>query len=72
MEKSVRGRGRPRKELPTTAINFRMEVDLHEWVNATKGKKSMNQYINDIIREKAGLLCNVCPFRMTDVEPNEQ
>ena len=50
-----RGRGRPRKMEPVTYTNVRIETDLYEWLKATKGAKSINQYINDIIREKAGL-----------------
>ena len=50
-----RGRGRPRKEEPTTAVNFRLENDLREWIVSHKGAKSMNQFINDIIRKEAEL-----------------
>ena len=50
-----RGRGRPRKQEPTTAVNFRLENDLREWIVSHKGAKSMNQYINDIIRKEAAL-----------------
>ena len=49
------GRGRPRKEEPVMATNIRLEVDLYEWLKFKKGKKSINQFINDIIRERAGL-----------------
>lgn len=47
--------GRPRKETPTVIFNYRMDADLHEWVNSVRGSKSMTQFINDIIRERAGL-----------------
>lgn len=50
-----RGRGRPRKEEPVMTTNIRLEVDLYEWLKFKKGKKSINQFINDIIRERAGL-----------------
>lgn len=50
-----RGKGRPRKEEPVTKTNVRMETDLYEWLKATRGKKSINQYINDIIRKEAQL-----------------
>ena len=48
--------GRPRKEEPTKHMNFRVEVDLLEWLIANKGdKQSVNQLINNIIRKEAGL-----------------
>ena len=50
-----RGRGRPRKEEPVMTTNIRLEVDLYDWIKATKGAKSINQYINDLIRAEAGL-----------------
>lgn len=50
-----RGRGRPRKEEPVTYTNVRIETDLYEWLKATKGELSINQYINNIIRKEAGL-----------------
>lgn len=40
---------------PVTYTNVRIETDLYEWLKATKGAKSINQYINDIIRKEAGL-----------------
>lgn len=54
-ENKKRGRGRPRKEEPVMTTNIRLEVDLYEWIKATKGDRSINQYINDIIRKEAGL-----------------
>ena len=50
-----KGRGRPRKAEPVTCTNIRVETDLYEWIKATRGGKSINQYINDIIRKEAGL-----------------
>jgi len=50
-----RGRGRPRKMEPVTYTNVRIETDLYEWLKATRNGKSINQYINDIIRKEAGL-----------------
>ena len=50
-----RGRGRPRKEEPVMTTNIRLEVDLYEWIKYNKGEKSINQFINDIIRKEAGL-----------------
>ena len=54
-ENKKRGRGRPRKVEPVTYTNIRVETDLYEWIKATRGTKSINQYINDIIRKEAGL-----------------
>lgn len=54
-ENKKRGRGRPRKEEPVMTTNIRLEIDLYEWIKATKGDRSINQYINDIIRKEAGL-----------------
>ena len=50
-----RGRGRPRKEEPVMTTNIRLEVDLYEWLKDHRGETSINQFINDIIRERAGL-----------------
>ena len=49
------GRGRPKKLTAMVTFNFRLEQDLYEWVKATKGEISINQYINDIIRKEKGL-----------------
>lgn len=49
-----RGVGRPRKEVPTKTLSMRIEVDLYEWLASNRGKKSINQYLNDIIRKEAG------------------
>lgn len=53
--KNKPGAGRPRKQEPVTAIRFRIENDLHAWLKANKGDKSVNQLINDIIRKEIGL-----------------
>ena len=50
-----RGRGRPRHEIETVTFSFRLDVDLYGWIKGNGGGKSINQHINDIIREKAGL-----------------
>ena len=50
--KNKPGAGRPRRPLPTTAFNFRIDNDLHEWANQNRGRKSMTQFLNDLIREK--------------------
>ena len=55
MEEKKRGRGRPKTMKPTMTLNFRFELDLYEWLKANKGEASINQFINDIIRERAGL-----------------
>ena len=47
---SKKGRGRPRKPEATTNLNFRIEKDILEWIDANKGDKSRNQFINDILR----------------------
>ena len=49
-----RRRGRPNGH-PFKAFNFHCEADLHEWLNANRGVLSMTQFLNRIIREKAGL-----------------
>ena len=50
-----RGVGRPRKELPTKTLSMRLEVDLYEWLQDNRGEKSMNQFVNDLIRKEATL-----------------
>lgn len=50
-----RGRGRPRHEIEQVHLNYRLDADLYGWLRGSRGKLSVNQYINDIIREKAGL-----------------
>lgn len=50
-----RGVGRPRKEIASIGLNFRVEVDLLGWLDANKGDKSRTQFINDIIRKTAKL-----------------
>ncbi len=47
---SKKGRGRPRKPEATTNLKFRIEDDLLVWIDAHKGDKSRNQFINDILR----------------------
>lgn len=54
-ETKKRGRGRPRKEEPTMKTNLRLELDLYEWLKDHRGETSINQFVNDIIRERAGL-----------------
>ena len=53
-ENIKRGKGRPRKQEPTKAISFRIEVDLLEWLQNNKDERSINQRINDIIRKEIG------------------
>ena len=50
--KNKPGAGRPRKNTPTTAFNFRIDNDLHEWANQNRGKLSMTQFLNDLIRKE--------------------
>jgi predicted HicB family RNase H-like nuclease len=50
--KNKPGAGRPKRARPTVVFNFRIDADLHEWANQNRGKKSMTQFINDLIREK--------------------
>jgi len=54
-ETTKRPVGRPRKQEPVMTTNIRLEVDLYEWLKYNKGEKSINQFINDIIRKEAGL-----------------
>lgn len=54
-ETTKRPVGRPRKIEPVMTTNIRLEVDLYEWLKYNKGEKSINQFINDIIRKEAGL-----------------
>lgn len=53
--KNKPGAGRPRRQLPTVVFNFRIDADLHAWANEHRGKKSMTQFLNDIIRKEAAL-----------------
>ena len=48
-----RGRGRPRHEIEQITLSIRLDVDLYDWLKGNGAGKSMNQQINDIIREKA-------------------
>lgn len=50
-----RGRGRPRHEINTVCLSLRLDIDLYGWLKCQQAEKSINQQINDIIREKAGL-----------------
>lgn len=59
MEKNViikkRGRGRPRHEKEIVNFSMRIDADLYDWLKDTLQGKSINKYINDLIRAKAGL-----------------
>ena len=55
MAQAKRGVGRPRKEMGTTSINFRIENDLWEWIEQARGDKKRTQFINDLIRKEAKL-----------------
>ena len=50
-----KGRGRPRKQEKTVKLVFRIEEDIYDWILDNKGEKSINQFMNDLIRERAGL-----------------
>ena len=50
-----RGPGRPKKEMGTTSINFRIENDLWQWIEETRGGRKRTQFINDLIRKEARL-----------------
>lgn len=50
-----KGRGRPRRDNDIIAVTQRIDVDLYEWLQANRGKNSLNKFINDIIRKEAGL-----------------
>ena len=52
---SKKGRGRPKKTEATTNLNFRIEKDILEWIDANKGDKSRNQFINDTLRNITGI-----------------
>lgn len=54
-ETTKRGKGRPRKQEPTKLMSLRLETDLYDWLNSHKGGTSLNQYINNIIRQEARL-----------------
>lgn len=49
-----RRRGRP-VSAPHKDFNFHCDADLHQWLQDNKGKMSMTQFLNTIIRERAGL-----------------
>lgn len=53
--KNKPGAGRPKRERPTVVFNFRIDADLHTWCNENRGKKSMTQFINDLIRKESKL-----------------
>lgn len=50
-------RGRPATGCkPVHAFNFRLDMDTYGWIMATKPEAvSLTKYINQIIRERAGL-----------------
>ena len=48
------GRGRPVGN-PFRAFNFHCDADLYEWINTSRGDMPMTKFINQIIRERAGL-----------------
>ena len=50
-----RGRGRPRHEIEQVTLSIRIDVDLYGYLKENLQGKSMNQYINDLIRVNAGL-----------------
>ena len=54
-ENKKKGRGRPRRESEVVTVTQRIDVDIYEWLQANRGRKSLNQFINDIIRKEAGL-----------------
>ena len=50
-----RGRGRPRHEIKQVTLSLRLDVDLYGYLKCSLQGKSINQYINDLIRYNAGL-----------------
>ena len=47
-----KGRGRPHLQYDTITLSIRLDEELYVWIRANKGRKSINQYINDVIRER--------------------
>lgn len=50
-----RGRGRPRHEIKQVTLSLRLDADLYGYLKGSLQGKSINQYINDLIRYNAGL-----------------
>lgn len=49
-----RPKGRP-QGAPYRAFNFHCDADLYNWLQSTRGKRSITRVINDIIRKEAGI-----------------
>lgn len=49
-----RPKGRP-QGAPYRAFNFHCDADLYNWLQSTRGTRSITRLINDIIRKEAGI-----------------